>query len=81
MWIYVYPYWKTNFNSKNGRKTSFSYETKTSKYLSQRGECDNGAQSWKELRLLCESIFFLIERRALILKMAEIEVSLSKPKH
>ena len=31
MWIHVYPNWKTNFNSKNVRKTSFSYETKASK--------------------------------------------------
>ena len=48
MWIHVYPNWKMNLNSKSGRKTSFSYETKASKYLSQRGECDYGAQSWKE---------------------------------
>ena len=30
MWICVYPNWKMNFNSKNGRKRSFSYETKDS---------------------------------------------------
>ena len=30
MWIRVYPNWKMNFNSKNGRKRSFSYETKAS---------------------------------------------------
>ena len=33
MWIQVYPNWKTKLNSKNGRKTSFSYESKASKYL------------------------------------------------
>ena len=31
MWIHVYSNWKTNFNSKNGRKISFSRETKASK--------------------------------------------------
>ena len=28
MWILVYPNWKMNFNSKNGRKRNISYETK-----------------------------------------------------
>ena len=31
MWIHVYPNWKTNLNSNNGRKTSFSFEIKASK--------------------------------------------------
>ena len=31
MWIHIYPNWKMNFVSKNGRKTSFSCETKASK--------------------------------------------------
>ena len=30
LWIYVYPNWNTNFNSKIGNKRSFSYETKAS---------------------------------------------------
>ena len=30
MQIHVYLNWKTNFNSKNSRKRSFSYETKAS---------------------------------------------------
>ena len=30
MWVHVYPNWKTNFNSKNGDKRSFSYEAKAS---------------------------------------------------
>ena len=30
MWIHVYPNWNTNFNSKIGNKSSFSYETKAS---------------------------------------------------
>ena len=35
MWIHVYPNWKMNFNSKNGNKRSFSYETKHQYHLSQ----------------------------------------------
>ena len=81
IWIHVYPNSKTNLNSKNGRKKSFSYETKASKYLSQRVECDYGGQSWKEWRLLCEFTFIPIERQTPIPEMVEIEVSLSKPKH
>ena len=30
MWIHVYPIWNTNFNSKKGKKRSFSYDTKAS---------------------------------------------------
>ena len=30
MWLHVYPNWKTNFNSNNGGKRSFSYEIKAS---------------------------------------------------
>ena len=30
MWIHVYPDWNTKFNSKNGNKRSFSYDTKAS---------------------------------------------------
>ena len=30
MWIHFYPNWKTNFNSNNGNKRSFSYETNAS---------------------------------------------------
>ena len=50
-------------------------------HLSQWQELVYGAQSWKEKRLLCESIIILIDRRALILKMVEIEAFLMKPKH
>ena len=31
MWIDVYPNWKMNFDSKNGRTWSFSFETKAKK--------------------------------------------------
>ena len=40
MQILIYPNWKTNFNSKNGRKRSFSHETKPSiSYIPMRGMC------------------------------------------
>ena len=40
MWILVYPNWNMNFNSKNGNKRSFSYETKASKsFIPTRGMC------------------------------------------
>ena len=40
MWSLVYPNWKTNFNSKNGRKGSFSFETKASmSFILMRGMC------------------------------------------
>ena len=40
MWIYVYPNWKMNFNSKNGNKRSFSYETKASiSFIPMRRTC------------------------------------------
>ena len=71
MSINVYPNWKTNFNSKNGNKRSFSYETKDQYHLSQWGEYVYDAQSWKERRLLCESRFILIERWTSITKMVE----------
>ena len=41
--------------------------------------CD--AQSLKERRLLCESVFIPIEKWTLILKMVEREVFLMKPRH
>ena len=69
-----------NFNSKNGRKKSFSYETKVSIHLSQRGEWICGGQPLKEKRLLCKSMFLPIERWTLILKMVERKVFPLKPK-
>ena len=78
MWIHVYPNWRTNFNCKNGKKRSFPYETKVSIYLSQWREWICGAQSLKEERLLCESLFNQIDRQTL--KMVQIEVFLVKPK-
>ena len=78
MWIDVYPNRKMNFNSKNGRKTTFSYEAKTSKsfILTRRTWL-----WWKEMTLLSESTFFPIERWNSILKIVERKVFLTKPKH
>ena len=70
-----------NFNSKYGSKRIFSCESKASIHLSQWGEWICGAQPLKEKRLLCESVFILIERRTLIQKMVEREVFLMKPRH
>ena len=72
---------KNNFNSKNGRKRSFSYETKASIHLSQGGQWICGAQSVKERRLLSEPMFIQIERRILVLKMVKREVLAAKQKH
>ena len=49
--------------------------------LSDRGECVYDAQSWKEWRLLCESVINPIERWTSNLKMVIREVFLMKPKH
>ena len=80
MWIRIYPNWKMNLNSKNGTNWSFSYETKASIQLAQWVEWIFGAQSLKEWRLLCEFRFTLIEKETLILKMAQRDVLLKKPK-
>ena len=50
-------------------------------HLSQPGKCDYCAQSWKERRLLCQSMLTLIERWTLVLKMVERDVFLMKLKH
>ena len=81
MWIYVCPNLQMNINSRNGRKRNFSSETKASIHLSQRGEWSCGAQSIKESRLLCESMFIQIDRQIVILKMVEKEAFLMKPRH
>ena len=81
MWICANPNWKINFNSKNGRKWSFSYETKASiSFIPMRRMC-----SWcpimKRMRLLCGSIFIPIEIWSSILKMVKREDFLMKQKH
>ena len=52
---------RLNLILKNDRKWSFSYETKALIHLSEWGEWVYCAQSWKEMRLLCESMFILID--------------------
>ena len=59
----------------------FLMKPKHQYHLSQWKECVYGAQSWYERRLLCEFMFIPIEKRTLILKMAEREVFLMKPTH
>ena len=54
-------------------------KTKHQYHLSQWGECVHGTQSWKEKRLLCESLSIKMYRRTLILKMVKREVFLMKP--
>ena len=61
-------------------KQVFLLKPKHQNHLSQLGECDYGAQSWRESRLLCESLFIPIQRQTSILKMVEREVFLMKPK-
>ena len=59
----------------------FLMKPKHQYYLSQWGESVYDAQSWNEMRLLCESMFTPIERRTSILKLVIGEVFLKKPKH
>ena len=80
MWICVCPNWRTNINSTNSRKRSFSYETKASISFMPIKEYVYGAQSWKERRLLYKSMFIPNVEQTLILKMVS-EVFLMKPKH
>ena len=81
MWIHVYRNWKTNFNSKIGNKRNFSFETKASISLIPTRRMCLWFQSWRERRLLCESMFIPIERHTSILKLVIREVFIMKPKH
>ena len=62
-------------------REAFLLKPKHQYHESQRGECVYDSQSWRETRLLCESMFILIERRTSIQKMAIREVVLKKRKH
>ena len=81
MWFYVYPNWKMNFNSKNGNKRSFSYDTKASISLIPTRRMCLSCPITKKWWLLYESIFIPIEIRTSILKKVIREVFLVKPKH
>ena len=81
MWIYIYPNWKSNFNSENYKKRCFSFETKALiSFIPMRRIC-----LWcpilKKMRLLCEFMFIPTESRTSILRMVESEVFLIKPMH
>ena len=65
---------------KKGKRKVFLARPKHQYHLSHGGECVYDAQSWKERRLLCESMFIPIERWTSILKIAEKEVLLLNPK-
>ena len=65
---------------KNDGKSCFSYETKASFPLFQWGEWVYDAQLRKKW-LLCESVFILIDRRTLILKLLKREAFFMKPNH
>ena len=58
----------------------FVMKSKHQNHLSQQGECNYGAQSWKERKLFCESLSIPNKRWASILKMVEREVFLMKQK-
>ena len=81
IWIYVYPNWKTYFNSKIGNKRCFSFETKASISLILMRRMCLWFQAWREKGLLCESTFMPIERHTSILKLAIRKVFIMKPKH
>ena len=76
----IIPIDKWTLILKIGAKWSFSYETKASTQLSQREEWNYGAQSLKEWKLLCESMFISVERWALIQKLLKGEVFFSETK-
>ena len=69
MWIYVCHNWKKNFNSKKWWKEKlFLWNQKHQCHLSQWENWVYGVQSWKEWRLLCESVFVPINEWTLTLK-------------
>ena len=80
-WIVFIPIDGWTLILKNGGKRSFSYKAEALIHLSRSGERICGTQSLKERKLLCESVFILIERWTLTLKMGQREAFLFKPKH
>ena len=62
-------------------REDFLMKPKHQYHLSQREECVYDAHSWKERRLLCESMFNTIENRTSILMLVIKEACLMKPKH
>ena len=81
MWIRVSPNWKMNFNSKNVRKKSFSYETKALiPFITMRKTC-----LWCSIMIWKEIIMWIHVypnwKWTLFLKMVEREAFLMKPMH
>ena len=75
------PIERRTSNLKMVEKEVFLMKPKHQNHLSQQGECVYSDQSWKEKRLLCESLFIPIENRTSIRKMVERKAFLIKPKH
>ena len=71
MWIHVYPIEKPTLILKMLERNVLLMTPKCQYHLSHWGECIYSAQSWNERRLLYESVFILIEKQTLILKMAK----------
>ena len=74
------PIKKGTSNLKKVERDVFLLKPKHQNHL-LRGDYVYSAQSWKERILLCESMFILIGRWTLILKMAERQVFLTQAKH
>ena len=62
-------------------KKAFLLKPKHQCHLSQRAEWVYRAQSWKEKRLLCESVFVPIDKQTLTIKNDGKERFLMKAKH
>ena len=75
------PIERQTWIQKIAEKQVFAMQPRHQNHLSQRGECDYGAQLSKERRLLCESMFTLIQKWNSNLKTVEREVFLVKPMH
>ena len=81
MWIHVYPNWNINFNSKNGNKRSFSYQTKASIWFIPIRRMCLWSPITKKKVTLCESMFIPMEIRTSILKLVIREAFLINPNH
>ena len=68
-------------NVKMVQREVFLIKPKHQYHLFHRGKCVYDAQSWKETRLFCESMFIPIERCTSILEMVIGKVFLIKLKH
>ena len=60
---------KWTLTLKNGKRQAFIMKSKHQCHLSYRVEWVYGMKSWIERRLLCESVFVLIDRWTLIIKI------------